>query len=126
MTDEQLNRAIAEHIYGKKIKVHFQGYDAERRFPYFIPSGKPWRTHQIDAKPLPDFLADPACTVMLMERPGFVSLNFISEEYVYEAEFCGEQEHSDNCGARMETRTDKKLGRAVALAYVAAFGLEAK
>lgn len=36
-------------------KIHYQDWDEGRDHPYYIPSGKPWRTHQIDAKPVPCF-----------------------------------------------------------------------
>lgn len=39
-------------------KIHFQDWDDKREYPYYIPSGKPWRTHRIDARPVLCFTTD--------------------------------------------------------------------
>ena len=50
----ELDLIIASKIFGIK-KIHYGKWDTEKKFPQYIPSGKPWRTHQIDAKPVPAF-----------------------------------------------------------------------
>lgn len=43
------------------------------RWLYYIPSGKPWRTHQIDARPVPEFSTDIGAAwlvVEAMQKPG--------------------------------------------------------
>jgi len=54
----ELDLAIADKIFGIK-KVYYSEWDTEKQNPEYIPSGKPWRTHQIDAKPIPHFSASP-------------------------------------------------------------------
>lgn len=54
-TDLELRLACAE-VLGHK--VFYQDYDDGKKFPYYIPSGKPKRTHMIDAMPLPDYPND--------------------------------------------------------------------
>lgn len=59
--DRQLDLIIADKIFGIK-KVYYGEWDTDKSCPEYIPSGKPWRTHQIDAKPIPHFLTNPeAC-----------------------------------------------------------------
>ena len=48
-----LNNRLANAIGIKKI--YYEEWDTEHQSPMFIPSGKPWRTHQIDAMPVPKF-----------------------------------------------------------------------
>lgn len=43
---------ILQHLFGVK-KIHYNSRDTKQEFPQYIPSGKPWRTHQIDAEPVP-------------------------------------------------------------------------
>ena len=54
----ELDLIVAGKVFGIK-KIHYAEYDTEQEYPEYIPSGKPWRTHQIDAKPLPHFSTDP-------------------------------------------------------------------
>lgn len=55
MDDNRTLDVALLHLLGFKKKVHHPHWDEERMHPYYIPSGKPWRTHQIDAKPVPCF-----------------------------------------------------------------------
>lgn len=47
-----LNEKIAKWL---GFKLIYNDWDTEEEFPYFIPSGKPKRTHMIDAIPMPNF-----------------------------------------------------------------------
>ena len=60
----ELDLIIADKIFGIK-KVYYSKWDTEKENPQYIPSGKPWRTHQIDAKPIPHFSTDPAASYCL-------------------------------------------------------------
>lgn len=61
MIDRQLDLIIADKIFGIK-KVYYSEWDTGKEYPEYIPSGKPWRTHQVDAKPMPHFTTSPdAC-----------------------------------------------------------------
>ena len=51
----ELNEKLAKWA---GFKLHYNDWDEERQFPYFIPSGKPWRTHKIDSRPVPNFPED--------------------------------------------------------------------
>ncbi len=42
----------------KESGIFYQDYDTDRFYPYYIPSGKPRRTHEIDAKGVPNFTTD--------------------------------------------------------------------
>ena len=58
MTEEEkqrLNERLAIYFLGIK-KIYYSEWDTDKHYPMYIPSGKPWRTHQIDAKPIPNFL----------------------------------------------------------------------
>lgn len=48
-----LNEKIAKWLGWE---IFYEEYDTEKCWPVFIPSGKPRRTHSIDAIPVPDFL----------------------------------------------------------------------
>jgi len=50
---KELNERLAKAVGIKKI--YYEEWDTEHSCPMFIPSGKPWRTHQIDAMPVPKF-----------------------------------------------------------------------
>lgn len=51
-----------------KADIHYGSWDTDREYGQFIPSGKPWKTHSIDAKPVPEFTTDRNATAMLVER----------------------------------------------------------
>ena len=61
--DRKMDLLILEKVWGiKPNKIHYQEWDDKKECPEYIPSGKPWRTHQIDAKPVPYFSTSPgAC-----------------------------------------------------------------
>jgi hypothetical protein len=64
--DRSLDLLIAEHIFGIK-KVYHQDWDKENCGLEYIPSGKPWRTHRIDAQMLPRFSTDPISAYTVIE-----------------------------------------------------------
>jgi hypothetical protein len=51
---KELNERLAINVLNIK-KIHYEEWDIDKQFPMYIPSGKPWRTHQIDARPIPNF-----------------------------------------------------------------------
>jgi hypothetical protein len=60
----------------KRGRIYYPDYmeDAKKEFPYWIPSGKPWRTHQLDAMPVPRLSTTwPGLGLVVeeMERRGF-------------------------------------------------------
>lgn len=63
-TGIELDLIIAEQIFGVK-KVYYSEWDEKKEYPEYIPSGKPWRTHQIDAKYIPHFSTDPSASYLL-------------------------------------------------------------
>jgi len=58
-----------------KCKIHYAEWDDGHKYPEFIPSGKPLRTHAIDLRPVPQFTKDiGVCFAILipeMNRRGF-------------------------------------------------------
>lgn len=50
--NKELNIKIAEWL---GYKIFYEEWDSEHKSPMFIPSGKPKRTHMIDAIPVPNF-----------------------------------------------------------------------
>src|SRR5690348_3231259 len=77
-TPEQIENArrnveILRWVFGAK-KVWAENYDTEKVVVWdgetpcdalhWIPSGKPWRTHKICAKPLPDFYGGDAWRIV--------------------------------------------------------------
>jgi hypothetical protein len=63
----ELDIKILTAVYGiKESKIHYGEEDTNKEWPEFIPSGKPWRTHQIDARPVPYFSTDASATYNLM------------------------------------------------------------
>lgn len=66
MTDAEISRAIMSHLYGVK-RFYQYDYDDDPYALltpgldyYLVGKNKRWRTHKIDAKPVPDFPTDPA------------------------------------------------------------------
>lgn len=59
-----LDALIAARVFGIK-RLY---YPSGPLWPQYIPSGKPWRTHQIDAQPLPRFSQDIAAAWAIVER----------------------------------------------------------
>lgn len=64
-----LDAEIARRIFGVKRLYGFAGepWDDVDNFPLYIPSGKPWRTHSIDATVLPWFSQDIAPAWQIVE-----------------------------------------------------------
>lgn len=119
VSDEQLSRMIAEHLEPMPEGVSIAEYGVHGKGCWRKSYNGQWETR--------DMVNDPAMTVTLLAHHGFVSLNFIEDgAKFYEACFCGESSHSEECGAKMETATNTRLGRAVAEAYALANHLEAK
>ena len=58
---------VLRDIFGVKV-VWFAGFDTSRNHPDYIPSGKPMRTHQIDAKPVPWFHTSPSADYLVLDR----------------------------------------------------------
>ena len=71
MTDQEkqkLNEKLAVRFLGIK-KIFYGEWDSDKSWPMYIPSGKPWRTHQIDARPVPQFTASlDACFKLLVPK----------------------------------------------------------
>jgi hypothetical protein len=62
-----LDILIAQQIFKVK-KIYYADWDAEKHSPLYIPSGKPWRTHHIDARPVPQFSTNIAAAWQVVER----------------------------------------------------------
>jgi hypothetical protein len=55
MTKRELDLTILKNVFGVK-KVYYKKWDEQKEFdPEYIPSGKPIKTHAIDAEPIPCF-----------------------------------------------------------------------
>lgn len=66
--EQELNIRLATHFLGIK-KIYYSEWDTDKSSPMCIPSGKPWRTHQIDARPVPCFTRDiDACFRVLVPK----------------------------------------------------------
>lgn len=52
--------------YGKPWDEATAEHSTDR--PFFIPSGKPWRTHSIDAMPVPRYSSDIGAAMLLVDR----------------------------------------------------------
>ena len=55
---ESERNAEALMLLCPKAKIHYGDWDTDHSYGEFIPSGKPWKTHAIDAKPVPNFRTD--------------------------------------------------------------------
>ena len=67
---KELDLIIADKIFGIK-KVHYSEWDTEKQAPEYIPSGKPWRTHHIDARPIPPFSTNINGAWVVFEKTDF-------------------------------------------------------
>ena len=65
-----LDVEIARVVFKIKRLYGFDGqpWDGVDNFPQYIPSGKPWHGHQIDARTLPWFSRDIAAAWTVVER----------------------------------------------------------
>lgn len=61
----ELDLLIAENIFGIKHVYYFK-YEDGLILYFYIPSGKPWKTHHIDSKPLPSYSGNPSHTYGVM------------------------------------------------------------
>ena len=67
-SEQELNIKLATHLLGIK-KIYYSEWDTDKSYPLYIPSGKPWRTHQIDAARVPDFTQSlNACFKLLLPK----------------------------------------------------------
>ncbi|MHB8084255.1 MAG: hypothetical protein ACYDHZ_00310 [Dehalococcoidia bacterium] len=71
MTPKKINELIACKLFGIK-KVYYpdwmEGTAYGGEWPFYIPSGKPWRTHSIDVKPLPRFTENIAAAFQAVDK----------------------------------------------------------
>ena len=63
---------VLRALYGVKRVYEMEGrpWSEGAPYPYYIPSGKPWRTHRIDAQPVPRFSTSIAAAWTIVERLG--------------------------------------------------------
>ncbi len=66
MSDEALNVEIARLVW-PKMRLFYEDWDTDKLHPMCIPSGKPLRTHKIDARPIPRYDVDPGAALGLLE-----------------------------------------------------------
>lgn len=73
-TEQELNIKLATHFLGIK-KIYYGDWDEDKISPMFIPSSKPWRTHSIDAIPVPNFTSSlDACFRWLTPKIEYVEV----------------------------------------------------
>lgn len=62
----ELDKLVHRKIFGVKEKrIYKREWSTDY---YYIPSGKPWRTHQIDARPIPRYSRDIAAAWLIIDR----------------------------------------------------------
>ncbi len=97
---------------------------AEKMEPVALATGQTdwwqYQRHNEDTR-RPRPYDDPEIAMRLLNHDGFVSLNFL-EPGVYEAIFCGEDVHTDQCGDKMATSQSTAPERAIAEAFALANG----
>lgn len=49
------------------IAVYFNEWDSSQEIPLYIPSGKPWKTHSLEAKLLPNFYSNYGAAFSLLD-----------------------------------------------------------
>lgn len=66
----QLDAEIARRVFGIKRLYGSEGkpWQADDPWPLYIPSGKPWRTHHLDSRPLPRFSSDMDAAMLIFDR----------------------------------------------------------
>ena len=67
---QELDILVAKELFGIK-NIYYEEWDEDKISPHYIPSGKPWRTHQIDSRPLPRVSTDKLDAWLLWERTKF-------------------------------------------------------
>jgi len=56
MNDTIIDRALDLKLSeAMGITIYYDEWDTAQEIPLHIPSGKPWKTHSLEAKPLPNF-----------------------------------------------------------------------
>ena len=77
MADRELDVRVTREVFGVKRVYCRYGklwneataeHPSDR--PFYIPSGKAWRTHHIDALPVPRYSTDIAAAMLVAERVG--------------------------------------------------------
>lgn len=66
-TDREMDIQVLEIMGFPRKKLFYDDWDTDRRYLRYIPSGKPRRTHAIDAKLVPYFDTDIAAAFQLVE-----------------------------------------------------------
>lgn len=64
MDNREIDALILKTFFGVK-KTYKTEWSTDH---YYIPSGKPWRTHSIDARPVPRFTEDIAAAWTVVEK----------------------------------------------------------
>lgn len=71
MNPRKINELIACKLFGIK-KVYYPDWIEGKTYggesPMYIPSGKPWKTHSIDAKPLPQCTQNIAAAFQAVDK----------------------------------------------------------
>ncbi|MEE4378904.1 MAG: hypothetical protein V2J55_15535 [Candidatus Competibacteraceae bacterium] len=65
--DRGLDLQIAE---ATGIKVYYNDWDVKQEIPLYIPSGKPWKTHSMEARPLPSYYKNYGSAFSLLDLFG--------------------------------------------------------
>jgi len=84
----ELDILILKTIWGVK-KIHYWEWDKDKSKPQYIPSNKPWRTHQIDARSVPSFSNEIYPAFLIVEKlDGCLHLKQHGKKGIWEALFC--------------------------------------
>ena len=113
--DREKDIEILKKLFGAK-KIYYAGWDLENEFPEYIPSGKPWRTHKIDARPVPYFntnIGQAFGVVEKMDEDGF-EFTLMKSKTNYRAMFVNQGARKSGGGI------DKNPATAICLASLAA------
>ena len=108
-----LNEKIAKWL---GFKLIYNDWDTEEEFPYFIPSGKPKRTHMIDAIPMPNFTESmDACIKFIVPKLDFINIlkDIDDTKYIVEVGIIVDKE---TCGYECVYSENESLPMAFCLA----------
>lgn len=96
---------VLEALWGIKSKsVWFEGWDTDQEFPRYIPSGKPRRTHSLDAMPVPRFTTDvgPDYAVLARVRDTWGTMQVDDFNFalltIWQNRYNGFEPHRENVG----------------------------
>lgn len=93
-TDREIDIQVLEIMGFPRKKLFYDDWDTDCRYLRYIPSGKPRRTHAIDAKPVPYFKTDIAAAWSLVERMNKTHHCLIKTPFMPgELYFCGFTPH---------------------------------